>query len=99
MDLLAEAARLADTNADNNIDNKEADSDVQHGQGQEQGLGLGVASEEEQVAYLRNLLEHQVMLFNKEEEQCAFLASMLLRSHFKNLTETSFYSAFRKKNV
>ena len=57
------------------------------------------ATEAEQVKYLKELLEHQVSLYNKEEEQCAFLASMLIRSHFKNLTETAFFSAYRKKNV
>lgn len=56
-------------------------------------------TEREQIAYLKEMLQHQKELYCREEEKGAFLASMMMRGHFRNLTESAFYSAFRKKNM
>mmetsp|Transcript_29292 Transcript_29292/g.54302 ORF Transcript_29292/g.54302 Transcript_29292/m.54302 type:complete len:326 (+) Transcript_29292:97-1074(+) len=109
MELLAEAARLAEATTldrlvshDNNTDSMHLDINppVTHTE-EETKLDNSVveASEEEQIAYLRELLEHQVEVCVRLEEECALLSSFLLRSQFKNLTETAFFSAFRRKNV
>ena len=55
--------------------------------------------EQDKIDYLRQLLAHQVQMYNQEEEQCAFLTSLLMRSHFKSIAESAFHSAFKKKNV
>ena len=58
-----------------------------------------VATSTEQIGYLQDLLQHQKEIFNQEEEQCAFLTSMLLSSNFRKLSEKAFLSAFRKRNT
>jgi hypothetical protein len=97
MDLLAEAARLAEAEC--------ASAGVSEGvsecASEEVSAGGGGGGREavRQRDYLRELLRQQERLCAREEEQCALLASLLLRAHLKSLTERAFCSAFRKKNV
>ena len=95
MDLLAEAARLAEAECAS----EGVSAGVSECASEEVSAGGGGREAVRQRDYLRELLRQQERLCAREEEQCALLASLLLRAHLKSLTERAFCSAFRKKNV
>lgn len=52
-----------------------------------------------QLEYIKAVLAECSEEYDQLEEECGFLMDLVMRKHYKNITETQFSNIQRKRNV
>jgi DNA-binding HxlR family transcriptional regulator len=49
--------------------------------------------------FLQRTLEEENKKYGELQEECAFLSTLILKKHFKNLSEAQYATLVRRKNM